>query len=156
MKRQMIFSLFCFSLAITGKALAADITITGETMVNSSTTFTYYATPPTPIAPGTTYTWDISEATIVEQNTDPNAGPIYCVIRYPRFLGQNELTISDNQGNSGTLFITMNGFSLTDQKKSIVQQKEIKHANNNGTNDSPVKQPYQPLVAINNKLFLMA
>lgn len=136
MKLQMFFSFFCFSLAITGKAVAADITITGETNVNSSTTFTYYATPPTPIAPGTTYTWNIIDATIVEQNTDPNAGPIYCVISFPRMLGQNELNISDNHGNSGTLFITMNGFSST---------------NNNGTNDFPVKQPYQPLVAILNK-----
>jgi hypothetical protein len=140
MKVKMFFSFFCFSLAITGKTLAADITITGETYVYSSTNFTYYATPPTPIPAGTTYTWDIEGATIVEQNTDPNAGPIYCVVRFPRMLGQNEVTISDNHGNSGTLYITMNGFSSTNSKKG----------------DIPVKQPYQPLVAILNKSFMIA
>lgn len=140
MKVKMFFSLFCFSLAITGKTLAADITITGETNVNSSTTYTYYATPPTPGVSGTIYTWQIDDGTIVDQNTDPNAGPLYCVVQWRRILGTGAVNISDNQGNSGILFVTLNGFSSTDQKKS----------------GFPVKQLYQPLAAINNKIFMVA
>ena len=157
MKVKMFFSFFCFSLAISGKTLAADIAITGETNVNSSTTYTYYATPPTPIPAGTTYTWDVYDATIVDQNTDPNAGPLYCTVRWPHMLGQEAVSISDNQGNSGILFVTDHGLSSTDQKKSVVLHNQTKLANNNnGTNDFPVKQPYQPLAAINNKPFMVA
>src|SRR4051794_34162121 len=111
MKRNMSFPFFCLLLAITGKTFAADITITGETEVNSSTNFTYYATPPSPIPSGTTYTWQVSGATIVAQNTDPNAGPLYCTAHWPSYLGQNAVIIEDNHGNSGLLFVTLNGFS---------------------------------------------
>lgn len=153
MKRNMFFSLFCLLLVITGKASAADITITGETNVNSSTNFTYYATPPSPIPSGTTYTWHAYGATIVAQNTDPNAGPLYCTVHWDSFLGEGAVTIEDNNGNSGVLFVTMYGFS------SFGQNGEINSAQTKKDRNSlPAKPACQPLDAIswNNRLLVVA
>jgi hypothetical protein len=107
-------------LIFSGTAFSEEITITGETSVNSSTTFTYYATPATPIEPGTTYTWEVYDATIVAQNTDPTAGPLYCTVRFPAILAQSAIEITDNHGNSGRLFVTINGFSSLVQQNSRI------------------------------------
>jgi hypothetical protein len=142
MKRNVFLPFFCLLFAITGKTMAADITITGATDVNSSTNFTYYAIPPSPIPSGTTYTWHIYGATIVAQNTDPTAGPLYCTVRWDAILGQGAVTIEDNNGNSGLLFVTIYGFSATKRD----------------ANNFPVKQVYQPLDAItwSNKVLAVA
>ncbi|HEY8893852.1 MAG TPA: hypothetical protein VIM79_03525 [Niastella sp.] len=113
MNRNLFFSFSFFLFAFTGKTLAADITITGATDVNSSTNFTYYATPPSPVPSGTTYTWHVYDATIIAQNTDPNSGLLYCTVRWNSFLGQSAVTIEDNNGNSGLLFVTVYGFSAS-------------------------------------------
>lgn len=149
MKLKTSFVFLGLFLAMTGKSFGADIIITGETEVNSSTTYTYYATPPTPIPPGTTYTWAVS-ATIVAENTDPNAGPLYVTIQWPAVLGQNQINIEDNNGNSGVLYITMYGFSTA----NIFKDPEIRapfitgFSDENNGNDFPAIRIVQRLEAI--------
>jgi hypothetical protein len=94
-------------------AFSADIPITGETWGYGGIDYTYYATPPTPIAPGTTYAWEVYDATIVAQNTDPAAGPLYITLRWDHVLMQASVGIADNMGNTGILFVIVNGFAAT-------------------------------------------
>ena len=147
MKINLFFPVFCFLFSIASKTLAADITITGPTDVNSSTNFTFYATPPSPIPSGTTYTWNVYGETIVAQNTDPAAGPLFCTVHYHSYLGQNAVSIEDNNGNSGILFVTVYGFASLDHD-----------ATNKDENNFPVKQAYQRPDAItwNNKVLAVA
>jgi hypothetical protein len=157
MKSNLFFPLFCFLVAISGKTLAADITITGPTDVNSSTNFTFYATPPSPIPSGTTYSWNVYGETIVAQNTDPAAGPLFCTVRYHSYLGQSAVSIEDNNGNSGIFFVTVYGFASLDQDAAIGGKEEI-IASKKERNNFPGKHTYQPLDAINwnNKLLAVA
>jgi hypothetical protein len=157
MKSNLFFPLFCLLLAVSGRSLAANITITGETNVYSSTTYTYYATPPSPIPSGTTYTWQVYDATIVAQNTDPAAGPLYCTVHWNSFLGESGVAIEDNNGNSGLLFVTVNGFASLDRDAAIAGKEEI-NASKKESNNFPGKHTYQPLYAINwnNKLLTVA
>lgn len=104
-----VIAMLSLFLCLAGAAFSADIVITGETDVNSSRDFTYYATP---VTAGAVYTWETYGTTIVAQNTDPNAGPIFCTVHFASFLGQSAISISDDQGNSGILYLTVYGLSL--------------------------------------------
>jgi hypothetical protein len=80
-------------------AFSAEIPITGEHNAWGAPSFTYYATP---VATGATYTWHVYSGTILSQNTNPAAGPLYVTIRwYEPGLYQDYVEIADNQGNSG-------------------------------------------------------
>lgn len=81
-------------------AFSADIPITGEHEAWGAPDFTYYATP---VAAGATYTWNVYAGTIVAQNTDPAAGPLYVTIQWTTpGLYQDRVEIADNLGNSGS------------------------------------------------------
>lgn len=99
MKVKALSLVACLLFAIGTSAFCANITITGTQIVDGAYDYTYYATP---VAPGATYTWSVSEGTIVAQNTNPAAGPIYVTIHwYTPGLYQDYIGINDNQGNSG-------------------------------------------------------
>lgn len=94
-------SLFAFLFfALGSSAFSADIPITGEHEAWGAPDFTYYATP---VVSGATYTWHVYAGTIVAQNTDPAAGPLYVTIQWTEpGLYQDYVEIADNQGNSGS------------------------------------------------------
>jgi hypothetical protein len=94
-------SLFAALFFVLGSnAFSADIPITGEHYAWGAPNFTYYATP---VAAGATYTWNVYEGTIVAQNTNPAAGPLYVTIQWTKpGLYQDYVEIADNQGNSGS------------------------------------------------------
>jgi hypothetical protein len=88
-------------------AFSADIPITGEHYAWGAPDFTYYATP---VAAGATYTWHVYSGTILAQNTNPAAGPLYVTIRwYEPGLYQDYVEIYDNQGNSGIFDVYVEG-----------------------------------------------
>lgn len=95
-----VCSLFASLFFVLGSnAFSADIPITGEHEAWGAPDFTYYATP---VAAGATYTWNVYSGTIVAQNTDPAAGPLYVTIQWTiPGLYQDYVEIADNQGNSG-------------------------------------------------------
>ena len=87
-------------IALGSTAFSADIPITGEHEAWGAPNFTYYATP---VVTGATYTWNVYSGTIVAQNTDPAAGPLYVTIQWTTpGLYQDYVEIADNQGNSGS------------------------------------------------------
>jgi hypothetical protein len=102
----LVASLF---LALSGTAFSADIPISGPEIVYGLHNYTYYAYPPTPITPGTTYTWEVG-ATIVAQNTDPAAGPLYITVQWEPVLMEDYVQISDDHGNAGSLWIQVWGW----------------------------------------------
>ena len=98
LKACSLFAALFFTLGST--AFSADIPITGEHYAWGAPDFTYYATP---VAAGATYTWHVYSGTIVAQNTDPAAGPLYVTIQWTTpGLYQDYVEIADNQGNSGS------------------------------------------------------
>ena len=104
-------SLFAGLFFVLGSpAFSADITITGPDIVTGSGQFTFYATP---VVAGATYTWQPGWGTIVAQNTDPAAGPIYITLDYPSILAEDAVEIADNQGNSGIHWIEIWGWAYT-------------------------------------------
>lgn len=111
MKRTKPFLLVCLFALLAGTSYSAGIDISGETIVNSSTTFTYYATPVVSPPSGTTYTWQVDPGSIIEQNTDPAAGPIYCVVQFLAVLGEGAVQIDDNNGNSDIFYIVCYGLT---------------------------------------------
>jgi hypothetical protein len=97
LKACSLFAGLFFALGST--AFSADIPITGEHEAWGAPSFTYYATP---VVSGATYTWHVYAGTIVAQNTDPAAGPLYATIQWTTpGLYQDYVEIADNQGNSG-------------------------------------------------------
>ena len=122
-KALSLFASVFFVLSST--AFSANIPITGETWVYGGIDYTYYATPPTPIASGTVYTWDVYGSTIVAQNTDPAAGPLYVTVQWPHILSQAAIGIADNMGNSGIIEVITNGFAAaTLQNPFSTNEKE--------------------------------
>ena len=105
-------SLFASLFFIAGStAFSADIPITGPEIVYGLHDYTYYAYPPTPIAPGTTFAWTIYDGDyVVAQNTDPAAGPLYITLRWEPVLAEDLIEITDNHGNSGSLWIQVWGW----------------------------------------------
>jgi hypothetical protein len=98
LKACSLFTVLFFALGST--AFSADIPITGEHYAWGAPNFTYYAMP---VAAGATYTWNVYSGTIVAQNTDPAAGPLYVTIQWTEpGLYQDYVEIADNQGNSGS------------------------------------------------------
>jgi hypothetical protein len=98
LKACSLFAGLFFALGST--AFSADIPITGEHEAWGAPSFTYYATP---VVLGATYTWNVYSGTIVAQNTDPAAGPLYVTIQWTTpGLYQDYVEIADNQGNSGS------------------------------------------------------
>ena len=113
MKVKALSLLASLFFAIGPCSFSADIPISGRDHVYSTGEYTFYATPPTPIASGTTYTWQIGNGTIVAQNTDPAAGPIYVTVgNYPHVLAQDAIEIADNWGNHGIKWIEVWGWGL--------------------------------------------
>ena len=101
-------SLFAVLFFVLGSpAFSADITITGNENVTGSADWTFYATP---LDSGATYTWSVDAGTIVAQNTNPAAGPLYVTIRWhSTWLFQDYIQISDNKGNLGSFWVYVCG-----------------------------------------------
>ena len=101
-------SLFAGLFFVLGSpAFSADITITGNEEVTGSADWTFYATP---LDSGATYTWSVDAGTIVAQNTNPAAGPLYVTIRWvSTWLFQDYIQISDNKGNLGSFWVYVCG-----------------------------------------------
>ncbi|WP_207515607.1 hypothetical protein [Longitalea luteola] len=112
MKTSILSVLVLLSFAFTTPAFSANIPITGEHVISGTSNYTFYATP---VAPGATYTWSVSSGTIVAQNTDPAAGPLYVTIHWTTpGLYQDYVQIADNQGNSGSfdVYVGINPFAI--------------------------------------------
>lgn len=94
-----LFAVLLFGFSTPG--FSANIPITGEHMIIGSADYTFYATPV--LTQGATFTWNVTSGTIVAQNTDLTAGPVYVTIRWTTpGLYQDYVQIADNQGNSGS------------------------------------------------------
>ncbi|HEX6426937.1 MAG TPA: hypothetical protein VF008_04590 [Niastella sp.] len=105
--------------AFGSTAFSADIPITGEHFAWDAPDFTYYATP---VAAGATYTWSVGSGTIVAQNTDPAAGPLYVTIKWTTpGLYQDYVVIADNQGNSGIfdVYVGVNPFTTHETTSTL-------------------------------------
>jgi len=102
----LLVSLF---FVLGSPVFSADIPITGPSVVYGLHDYTFYAYPPTPITPGTTYTWQVG-GTIVAQNTDPATGPLYITVQWEPVLQQDAIEIADNHGNSGFHWIEVWGW----------------------------------------------
>lgn len=110
--KKSFFLLFAFVGLAAGKTFSQGITITGADIANSGSLFTYYATPADSIAPsGYSYTWNVGGGTIVSQNTDPYAGPVFCTIQWPHLLEYAYITVADNHSHSGSLWVEVDGLA---------------------------------------------
>ena len=120
-------SLFAALFFVLGSnAFSADIPITGEHYAWGAPDFTYYATP---VAAGATYTWNVYSGTIVAQNTNPAAGPLYVTIQWTTpGLYQDYVEIADNQGNSGSfdVYVAVQGI----QQNAFAPQEANKDGQN--------------------------
>ncbi|THU39478.1 hypothetical protein FAM09_13320 [Niastella caeni] len=117
LKACSLFASLFFALSST--AFSANIPITGEQIVTGETDWTFYATP---VAAGATYSWHVYSGTIVAQNTDPAAGPLYVTIHwYQPGLYQDYVEISDNQGNSGIfdVYVGVNSFTTHETMSTL-------------------------------------
>jgi len=103
--------------ALGSPVFSADIPITGENIIIGTADYTFYATP---VVSGATYTWSVYDGTIVAQNTDPAAGPLYVTIHWTiPGLYQDYVEIADNQGNSGShdVYVGIRPFAIHETYK---------------------------------------
>jgi len=129
MKKTKLSVLLTIFIMLTGKAFSTGISISGETDVNSASNYTYYATPGPPIPPsGYSYTWHVAGGTIIEQNTDPYTGSLYCIVHWDSVLGEGYVQIEDNHGNDGLLFTTLYGLTKNEPHQYITEVQEKAYA----------------------------